>query len=87
MSHSPLSTTNSTNSQDHHVRQAAADLVQESKKMANGLYEDSKHKMQAMQHTIQDYSAEVAQHVHTKPLKSIFIAAGVGFLLSSLLKH
>lgn len=67
-----------------HVAQAASALLKEGKKMANGLYHDGIHKVSDMQESIKGYSDEVAHKVHAKPLMSLLIAGGIGFILSAI---
>jgi ElaB/YqjD/DUF883 family membrane-anchored ribosome-binding protein len=65
---------------------AATALVNESKKFANELYEDGLKKVGVAQKDLEQYSDEVLAKVRKNPLKSILIAGGIGFLLSTLLR-
>lgn len=81
-----------------HVTEAASDLLNEGKKMANDLYEEGKHrvhdaqehiktKVQDAQEHMKGYSNEIAHKVHEKPLTSLLIAGGIGFLLAAILRR
>ena len=82
--------TDKTTTQKHtgkaNVSQAASHLLDEGKKYAHELYEEGVHKVNDAQQQAKDYSDELAEKVKKNPLSSILIAAGVGFLLSSLLR-
>lgn len=69
-----------------HISEAASDLMHEGKKLVNDLYEDGLDKVGEAQKCAQEYSKELTQKIHKNPLGAILIAAGVGFLLSSLLR-
>ena len=73
-------------SKKSHVGKAASELVNESKKLANELYDEGLHKAQDAQDNVKAYSDEVVDKVRKNPLTSVLIAAGVGFLLSAILK-
>lgn len=70
-----------------HVREAATDLINESKKLANELYEDGLSKVREAERNVKQYSDETLVKVQKNPLASVLIAAGVGFVLSSLLRR
>ncbi len=69
-----------------HVAEAASELVNEGKKLAHELYEESAHKMTEAQKAVAGRSDEVLEKVRKNPLTSVLIATGVGFLLSSLFR-
>jgi len=71
---------------ESHVAEAASELFEESKKMANELYEEGKSQINNVHETVKEYSTEVCHHVHAKPLTSLLMAAGVGFILAALLR-
>lgn len=60
-------------------------VLNETKKLGNQLYEEGKHKVDAVQANIRQSSDDLIQKVHEKPLHSLLIAAGVGFLLAHLI--
>lgn len=68
------------------VADAAADLVRESQKRVNEIYEEGLQRVQEAQSQVADYSSELADKVREKPLASLLIAAGAGFILSALLR-
>ena len=69
-----------------HVGDAASELLKESKKLANELYEGGLEKVSEAEEGMKEYSDELLRKIKENPLSSVLIAAGVGFLLSSLLK-
>lgn len=69
------------------VSEAASNLLHEGKKMASSMYEDSKHKASEVQENLKWYTDSVASGVQKKPVASILIACGVGYILSSLWRH
>ncbi len=68
------------------VTEAAKALLHESKKLAHEWYEEGLHKVEDAQTHAKVHSDELVKKVSENPVSSILIAAGVGFLLSSLLK-
>jgi len=68
------------------VSEAASELLNESKKYANEIYEDGMHKVTEAQHTAKEYTDEMVVKVQQNPLTAVLIAAGIGFILSSLLR-
>lgn len=73
-------------SEKSHVGKAASELVNESKKLANELYDEGLHKAHDAQESVKAYSDDVVDKVRKNPLTSVLIAAGVGFLVSAILK-
>lgn len=69
-----------------HVAEAANQLLNEGKKMAHELYESQAQKVAHVQENIKGYSDEVMVKVKENPMTSVLVAAGVGFLLASLLR-
>jgi ElaB/YqjD/DUF883 family membrane-anchored ribosome-binding protein len=69
-----------------HVGDAANELLTESKKLASEIYEEGLSKVSEAEEQIKEYSELVLKKIKDKPLTSILIAGGVGFLLSKLLK-
>jgi ElaB/YqjD/DUF883 family membrane-anchored ribosome-binding protein len=69
-----------------HVSDAASELLHESKKLVNDLYEDGMQHVHEAQESVKEYSDELSKRVRRNPLGSILIAAGIGFLLSSILR-
>jgi ElaB/YqjD/DUF883 family membrane-anchored ribosome-binding protein len=78
---------NKKNHKEAHVAEAANELLKESKKKANELYEDGKESLGNVQKSIKTYSDDVVHKVHAKPLTSLLIAGGIGFILSALLRR
>lgn len=56
------------------------------KKQAEELYKEGMHKASEFQSHVKDYSGELVDHVKQKPLTSLLIAGGIGFIIASLLK-
>jgi ElaB/YqjD/DUF883 family membrane-anchored ribosome-binding protein len=76
----------STDPHKAQVAEAANALINEGKKYAHDLYEEGVHKMGDAQHNAKEYSDEVVNKVRKNPVTSVLVAAGVGFLLSSILR-
>lgn len=68
------------------VSEAAADLLDETKKYANELYDEGIKKIMKAQKEAAHYSDDLLEKVREHPLKAILIAGGVGLLLSALLR-
>ena len=73
-------------SRKSNVSEAAQELVNDSKKLANELYEEGRHRVNDVQRNAKEYSDELLEKVRKNPATSVLVAAGVGFLLSSLLR-
>lgn len=69
-----------------HVAEAASELLNESKKFANELYESGLHRVNEAQDNVKEYSDELVKKVKENPLSALLIAGGIGFLLASILK-
>jgi ElaB/YqjD/DUF883 family membrane-anchored ribosome-binding protein len=69
-----------------HVGEAATDLLNEGKKYANELYDQGLNKVGEAEDSVKEYSDELVKKVHENPLTALAIAAGIGFLLSTLLR-
>lgn len=74
-------------SQSSGVGEAASTLLNDGKRVASELYEEGKSKMQEAKDNIKEYSDEIANQVQNKPLLSLLVAGGVGFILASLLRR
>lgn len=68
------------------VSEAAIELLKESKKLAHELYEQGQHKACDSQKTLKETSDELVQKIKDNPVASVLIAAGAGFILSSILR-
>lgn len=73
-------------SKKSHVSEAAQDLLKDSKKLANELYAESRHRVNDAQQHAKEYSDEILEKVRRNPATSVLVAAGVGFLLSAILR-
>ena len=69
-----------------HVADAASDLLNEGKKLANDLYEQGLNKVGEAEDNVKEYSDELLNKVQQNPLSAVLIAGGIGFLLAKLLK-
>ena len=74
------------NSQHTPIADTVGDLLSEGKKFAHELYEDGLDKLSSSEEEIEKYTKLLVDKVRKNPVKSVLIAGGVGFLLSSLLK-
>ncbi len=76
----------STNGRKAHITDAANELVNEGRKLVGELYDEGIEKVSTAQKTAKEYSDEFTIKIQKNPLTSVLIAAGVGFLLSSLFR-
>ncbi|KTD60064.1 hypothetical protein [Legionella shakespearei] len=67
------------------VGAAAAELLKESKKLANELYEEGLGKVSDVEENVKQYSDQLLKKVQENPLTSVLVAGGIGFLLSKIL--
>lgn len=67
-----------------HVSEAANVLLNEGKKFAHEMYEDSLNKVTEAEANVKEYSDQLAKKVQENPISSVLIAAGIGFILSKL---
>ena len=81
------STLKSRGESEADVVQAANDLLHESKKMANNLYEQGRNKVYEAGEQVKDRSDELVHKITEKPLTSLLIAGGIGFLLAAIFRR
>ena len=67
-------------------KEESESLAQQITEGSTNLYEKGKRKVTDLENRIDEYTEELTTKVQEKPLTSLLIAAGVGFLLSHLLK-
>lgn len=77
---------NKSETRTSHLGDAASELLHEGKKLANELYEDGLHRVNAVEDNIKECSEALLRKVQKNPLSSVLIAGGIGFLLSALLR-
>lgn len=68
------------------IESAANDLLTEGKKIASSAYKQGRKKINGAEAQLKGYSDDLLKQVQKKPLASLLIASGVGFLLSSILR-
>jgi ElaB/YqjD/DUF883 family membrane-anchored ribosome-binding protein len=68
------------------ISEEANDLLKHGKKFAGRLYDEGMDKVGEASDEIHEYSDELVKKIRRNPLTSLVIAAGVGFLISSLMK-
>ena len=61
-------------------------LYRHVKNKANALYDDSIHSVHDAQEHLKQQRDNLAQHVREKPLTSLLIAGGIGFIISAILR-
>lgn len=66
------------------VREAAEHLYEHTKDKAHEYLQEGKHKVRQTQENIEDLTDELITKVKAKPLTSLLIAAGIGFIIASL---
>lgn len=76
--------TQGTNKPKSTVSTAANDLLNESKKLATELYEEGFNKLSETELQLKNYTDNFINKIKEKPLTSLLIAGGIGFLLSKL---
>lgn len=79
-------TKSSSDADKAHLAEAANALLNESKKYAHNLYDEGLHKVNDAQQNAKVYGDEIVEKVKKNPVTSVLVAAGVGFLLSALLR-
>ncbi|KTD36342.1 hypothetical protein Lnau_1326 [Legionella nautarum] len=87
------SNTPKLNSEEDKVKQSLEEGIEQvdakykhAKDKANELYEEGKQAVCDAQDCLKEYTDNLVKHVKEKPLTSLLIAGGIGFILSSLLK-
>jgi ElaB/YqjD/DUF883 family membrane-anchored ribosome-binding protein len=72
------------------IKESASDLLHESKKLANDLYQQSVDKVGEkvgdVEDCVHEYSDKLINKIHANPLSSVLVAVGVGMFLHALLK-
>lgn len=61
-------------------------LYKHVKGKANDIYKDGKHSVAELQDQLKHQTDHLIQHVREKPLSSLLIAGGIGFILSAIFK-
>ena len=80
-------TTNGSQTPRHgRINEAAHDVVEDSKHLANEIYEEGRYYVNEAHSHAREYSDEMLEKVRKNPASALMIAAGVGFLLSSILR-
>ena len=69
-----------------HVSEAASELMQDSRKLADEIYKEGLNFVNDAEENVKKYSDELLSKVQKNPLTSVLIAGGIGFLLSTFLK-
>ncbi|MDP1604212.1 MAG: DUF883 domain-containing protein [Legionella sp.] len=64
----------------------AEHIYQQTKDKASELLEEGMHKIESAEEHLKMYSEHVIKAIKEKPLTSLLIAGGIGYLISSLLK-
>lgn len=77
---------NETFTAKEHLEEAATQLLNEGKKRVNDLYEEGMSKKNELEDHLKEYSDRLLQKVQENPLASVCIAAGIGFLVSKIMK-
>lgn len=73
-------------SQKSHVADAASDLLEEGKKWTNEVREEGMKRACQAEESLKECTDTLLKKVQESPLSSVLIAAGVGFLLSRMLR-
>jgi ElaB/YqjD/DUF883 family membrane-anchored ribosome-binding protein len=65
----------------------AEHLYQQTKDKAGELLDEGRHQIESAEEHLKMYSEQVIKAIKEKPLTSLLIAGGIGFIISSLLKN
>lgn len=76
----------SIHAQKDQLADAASELYQESKKLAQELVDEGLHRVQEAQDSAKEYTDELAKKIRQNPMTSVLVAAGIGYLLSAILR-
>lgn len=68
------------------IEKAASDMIKDGKKLANEVYEEGRRRVDKAEKNVKEYSDDLLTKVKKNPLASVLIAAGLGFILSTLLR-
>ncbi|MFA6302591.1 MAG: hypothetical protein WC627_05595 [Legionella sp.] len=72
------------------IKGSANELLRDSQKLANDIYEEGmskvSKKVNEVEDVVQDYSDVLIKKIHANPISSVLVAVGVGFLISSIFK-
>ncbi len=72
----------------HHAKIAAQanHVLDEAKKLGSQIYGEGRERFDELQEGIKHRSDNIAHKVHERPLSSLLVAAGIGFVLARLLR-
>lgn len=68
------------------IKEATDELLNEGKRFADKLYREGAHRINDAEGNVKEYSDQLLKKAKQNPLATILISAGVGFILSSLLR-
>ncbi|MDI1352880.1 MAG: hypothetical protein PSV35_08990 [bacterium] len=68
------------------MTETACDVMNEGKKYAKELYQQGVDTMYDAEKTVKEYSDKMVQRIHDKPITAVLVAAGIGMLVSALLR-
>ncbi len=77
---------NSRKEAQSRVTEKASELLKEGKNLAGEYYDEGVDKAKHAQDNIKEYGEDILGKIREKPLTSVLIAGGVGFLLSAILR-
>lgn len=69
------------------LKKKGEEVAHDIRETASHLYEEGKHQVENLKNYIDDYSDELIKMIKNKPLTSVLVAGGVGYLLAKLLKQ
>lgn len=75
-----------TQTADKNVKDKTEELYNQTKEVAGDLYNEGIKKVNEAQEHLKQYSDELAATIKEKPLTSLLIAGGIGFIIAALLK-
>lgn len=77
---------NKTSDVYHDVRDKIQSKAEHVKEAASDMYKGGKKQLHGLEQNFEEYSDELINKVREKPLTSLLIAVGVGFILSKIIK-
>jgi len=73
-------------SRNTNVFQAKSDLLNEGRKFANNIYEQSKERISEVEDNVKEYSEKIVEGVRHYPFTTALIVGGISVLITLLLR-
>ncbi|ARG96784.1 hypothetical protein [Legionella micdadei] len=69
------------------IAEQADHVYHEAKKLGTQIYDEGRHRFDELQENVKGHTDKIVQKVHSSPLSSLLMAAGIGFILARLLRR